>query len=150
MIRKNTRFRIYLLTLSLLYAGGMFFLLHRQSAAYERRLQKQAENYDKKLTEVVQKVSEGSSVVSVSDPVSPSLGQEEVYSGPSYFLMGSGHTGRWGYLDIMFQDGYRNRYYFRRGVRADLDWVMMSIDRDDFLHRWGIGFSNPSLPSTDD
>ena len=49
MIRKNTRFRLYLAFLSVVYVVGVFFLLNRQAAAYSRRMERLESEFAERL-----------------------------------------------------------------------------------------------------
>ena len=139
MIRKNTRFRLYLAFLSVVYVVGVFFLLNRQAAAYSRRMERLESDFAERLqrferSPVSSDLPASASSVSVDDaPLRDS--SEEI---PLYFVRGSGRSGRWGYIDILFPDGLRNRYYFRWASRRDLLRIPDRIRQDAFLRKYGI------------
>lgn len=149
MMRKNTRFRLYLAFLAGFYLLGVVFLLNRQAAAYQARMDRMEKDFERRFEDAKKTASANPEKKDVPEPV-PDTSQAPVYDGPDYFVLGSGRCGKYGYLDIMFADSWRNRYYFRRDLRSarrDLHRMIQRIEQDSFFHRWQIGpdFSRASV-----
>lgn len=147
MIRKNTRFRLYLAFLSVVYVAGVFFLLNRQAAAYSRRMERLESDFSERLRRVEHSALSSESRASVASvPVDDVPLRDSLEEIPLYFVRGSGRSGRWGYIDILFPDGLRNRYYFRWASRRDLLRIPDRIRQDALLCKYGIndgGFVSP-------
>ena len=137
MMRKNTRFRLYLWCLSFLYVSGFSFLLWRQSSLNQKRFSEFVSSYEDRFVELSSSLRSSSEASSVSSSVSSSS-EASSDDPPEYFVLGSGQGPRYGYIDILFLDGSKNRYYFRKHSRSDLDFVVQSIERDRFLKKWNI------------
>lgn len=137
MIRKNTRFRLYVLALTLSFSIASIFLLHRQRLIFERRLADVLATFERRLSDMPSPVPAdgGSDGGDVSDD---KLSDNSVDDFPRYFLLGSGRSRGWGYLDIQFLDGDVNRYFYRVAVRSDLDRMIYRLELDSFLHYHGL------------
>lgn len=139
MMRKNTRFRLYLALLSACYLVGGVFLLGYQSRAYERRMSRLESGFESKLESLRSlKASEPEDSSSTSSSASSS-DSSSGYNGPDYFVLGSGRTGKWGYIDILYLDGAQNRFYFKWGNKRHLDQVMYRLEVENMRHKYGIG-----------
>lgn len=130
MIRKNTRFRIYVLLLTLSYVGGVSFLLNRQAVASARRLRALESSFEKRLDELRPSFSDRTTTTTTTATTTG----DSSSSPPRYFVLGSGRSGRWGYVDILFPDQSKNRYYFRCDVKRDLDAFSDRLALDSYLH----------------
>lgn len=137
--RKNTIFAIYLSGLLLACVSAVSWCLWLQSR-YHRR---QVDDLNSKIVLLEGRLN--SSLASSSSPSSslPSSPIERLRSRESerlFWVEGHGNNRKYAYLDIIFNDGYRARYYFRPfPSRSEVVSLHRRISHDAIVHYYDPG-----------
>ena len=147
--RKDTIFRFYLFSFALATAFGVVCVVRAQGSA-NRRL---VESLEKRIVELESRPvavgnperSDGSSTETKeeSPPTFSQLSTRHLEE--PFWIEGNGFNKRYAYLDIVFRDGYRARYYFRPyPSRGELANLHRRIQHDAFSHYFPLDFSDES------
>ena len=147
--RKDTIFRVYLVSFAVLCVLGVLFALSGQ-ARYHRAQVARLESRLNDLSVQLNELRNAPSAVASSDESRLAsrrltLNQQKALDQADqlFYVEGHGYNKRYAYLDLRFYDGYRARYYFRPyPSREELVALHKRIEHDALDHYY--------LPELDD
>lgn len=140
-LRKDTIFRLYLGAFCLLFSAACLFLVSSQSRFHRREIaglraqvsQLSAELSERKNVSSSREDSDSESSVS-SEPQKPQ---------DLFWVEGTGTNRRWWYMDVVFLDGSRSRYYVHLPLRrSDLVNLHRRLSHDSISHYWEPGWDD--------
>ena len=140
-LRKDTIFRLYLGAFCLLFSAACFFLVSSQSRFYRREiaglraqvLQLSAELSERKNVSSSRVDSDSKSFVSSESQRPQDL----------FWIEGTGTNRFYWYMDVVFLDGSRFRYYVHLPLRrSDLVNLHRRLSHDSFSHYWEPGWDD--------
>lgn len=128
--RKDTIFRIYLAVFCLLFAGASLFVISSQAQFHKRQM----EDFQRRLDSLRSELSEVRSSSVVED--APLVSVEETKKKEDMFwIEGTGNNRKWWYMDVVFVDGERFRYFLHLPPRrSDLIGLHRRLSHDALVH----------------
>lgn len=140
-LRKDTIFRLYLAAFCLLFSAACLFLVSSQSRFHEREI-------DGLRSQVLQLSAELSERKNVSPSIETQKSQSSASIEPQkpqdlFWIEGTGTNRRWWYMDVVFLDGSRSRYYVHLPLRrSDLVNLHRRLSHDSISHYWEPGWDD--------
>lgn len=133
--RKDTIFRLYLGAFCAFFSVACFFLISSQSRYHQRQ-----------IADLRSQVLQLSAELSARKNVSSSLEESDSQSSASvetqkwqdlFWIEGTGTNRRYWYMDVVFLDGYRCRYYVHLPLRrVGLVGLHRRLTHDAISHYW--------------
>lgn len=139
--RKDTIFRLYLGAFCLLFSAACFFLVSSQSRFHRREIA----GLRVQVSQLSAELSERKSVSSGPVDSDPQFSVSSQSQNPQdlFWIEGTGTNRRWWYMDVVFLDGSRSRYFVHLPLRrSDLVNLHRRLSHDSLSHYWEPGWDD--------
>ena len=140
-LRKDTIFRLYLGAFCLLFSASCFFLVSSQSRFHRREIA----GLRAQVSQLSAELSERKDVPSIraDSDLKSSVSSEPQKSQDLFWIEGTGTNRRYWYMDVVFLDGSRSRYYVHLPLRrSDLVNLHRRLSHDSISHYWEPGWDD--------